>query len=138
MNTHFTNRAKPNHLLDRTFAFDNDTWRVVEPLNFAADAAIVGDDKPLTINALIDAMRGGIDILYLACHGAMPKGKEPCLYLQNEDGTTAIVLASRRILESTAASTMRYPRGVRRPRPLNVPRENLTDRLLEVGHELEL
>ena len=29
MNTHFTNRVKPNHLLDRTFAFDNDTWRVV-------------------------------------------------------------------------------------------------------------
>ena len=58
------------------------------------DAGVVGSNKPLTINALIDAMRGGADILYLVCHGAMPKGKEPCLFLQDDEGKTAIVTAN--------------------------------------------
>lgn len=57
------------------------------------DTAVAGKDSPLTINALIEALRGGVDILYLVSHGAMPKGKEPCLFLQDEEGKTARVLA---------------------------------------------
>ncbi|QQS47814.1 MAG: CHAT domain-containing protein [Acidobacteriota bacterium] len=52
-------------------------------------------DKPLTLNNLVEVMRGGIDILYLVSHGAMPKGKEPCLFLQNEEGKTARVTAGQ-------------------------------------------
>lgn len=55
---------------------------------------IAGDDRPLTLDLLIDKLRGGIDILYLVCHGAMPKGKEPCLFLQNDEGQTVRVTAN--------------------------------------------
>jgi len=55
------------------------------------ESDIVG--QPLTLDNLVAAMRGGVDILYLVCHGAMPKGKEPCLFLQNDDGKTARVMA---------------------------------------------
>lgn len=58
------------------------------------EAIVAGSDKPLTIDNLINALREGVDILYLVCHGAMPKGKEPCLFLQNEEGETARVTAN--------------------------------------------
>ncbi len=70
------------------------------------EARVAGNDKPLTLNALVDEIRQGVDILYLVCHGAMPKGKEPCLFLQNEEGKTARVMASdlaERINELTEA-----------------------------------
>jgi hypothetical protein len=70
------------------------------------EARVAGNDRPLTLNNLIDAMRGGVDILYLVCHGVMPKGKEPCLFLQNEEGMTVRVTAgdlANRIHELTEA-----------------------------------
>jgi len=54
----------------------------------------VGEDLPLTLPGLIAAIRPGIDILYLVCHGALPKGEAPCLFLQDEQGKTARVLAN--------------------------------------------
>ncbi|MGE0101063.1 MAG: CHAT domain-containing protein [Blastocatellales bacterium] len=57
------------------------------------EADVVGHDKPLTLQNLVGAMRDGVDILYLVCHGAMPKGKEPCLFLQSDDGKTSRVMA---------------------------------------------
>ncbi|MBK9315433.1 MAG: CHAT domain-containing protein [Acidobacteria bacterium] len=70
------------------------------------EAGVAGSDNPLTLNHLVDAIRQGVDILYLVCHGAMPKGKEPCLFLQNEEGKTVRVMASdlaERISELTEA-----------------------------------
>ncbi len=57
-------------------------------------ATVVGLDQPLTLVRLMDAIRQGTDVLYLVCHGAMPKGQEPCLYLQKEEGNIEVVLAS--------------------------------------------
>jgi len=52
-------------------------------------ATAVGEDRPLTLASLIEAIRQGSDVLYLVCHGAMPKGEAPCLFLQDEHGKTA-------------------------------------------------
>ena len=49
------------------------------------------DGDPLTLERLIDGLRGGVDILYLVCHGGLT-AKGPLLYLQAEDGTA---MASR-------------------------------------------
>lgn len=57
-------------------------------------AAIGSKDQPLTINRLIDALRQGVDILYLACHGTIPKGQEPYLIFQNDVGEATPVTAS--------------------------------------------
>jgi hypothetical protein len=57
-------------------------------------ANTVGEDLPLTLSSLIAAIRPGIDILYLVCHGAMPKGEAPCLFLQDEQGKTSRVMAN--------------------------------------------
>ncbi len=48
----------------------------------------------MTLDRLVDGIREGVDVLYLVCHGAIPKGKEPCVYLQNAEGETAVVAAS--------------------------------------------
>ena len=56
-------------------------------------AIVVGEDAPLTLASLIEAIRQGSDVLYLVCHGAMPKGSAPCLFLQDEEGKTARVMA---------------------------------------------
>jgi hypothetical protein len=57
-------------------------------------ATTVGEELPLTLSSLIAAVRPGIDILYLVCHGAMPRGEAPCLFLQDEQGKTARVMAN--------------------------------------------
>jgi CHAT domain/SIR2-like domain len=49
---------------------------------------VAGQDAgdPLTLDRLVDGLRGGVDVLYLVCHGGLaPKG--PLLYLQDADGT---------------------------------------------------
>jgi hypothetical protein len=57
-------------------------------------ATTVGEGPPLTLVSLLEAIRQGTDVLYLVCHGAMPKGETPCLFLQDEQGKTARVMAS--------------------------------------------
>ena len=58
------------------------------------EATVLGENSALTLVRLTEAMRQGIDVLYLVCHGAMPKGEEPCLFLQDEQGHTARVMAN--------------------------------------------
>lgn len=60
------------------------------------DSLVSDPDAPtrVTLASLIDALRGGYDILYLVCHGAMlhradPPG--PYLWLEGEDGAAAHV-----------------------------------------------
>lgn len=58
------------------------------------DVSVLGQDQPVTLDALLDGMRQGMNLIYLVCHGAMPKGREPCLFLQDRQGATARALAS--------------------------------------------
>jgi len=44
----------------------------------------------VTLPAIVSALRGGADILYLVCHGALVEG-EPWLWLEDEAGGTARV-----------------------------------------------
>ncbi len=70
---------------------------------------VAGKDEPLTLDHLIDRLRDGIDILYLACHGAIAKrGNMPALYLQNADGTTAVTRGAD--LATRLADLARPPR----------------------------
>lgn len=55
-------------------------------------AEVVGKEDPLTLNTLVERLRDGIDILYLACHGALSRPDNlPALFLQKADGAAAIV-----------------------------------------------
>ena len=50
-------------------------------------------NEPVTLDCLIDRLRPGVDILYLVCHGSLPRNKEPYLFLQDQSGQTAPTLA---------------------------------------------
>lgn len=52
----------------------------------------LGNAEPCTLTALIDKLRSGYDILYLAAHGTMAEGG-PRVWLQKEDGSAAITSA---------------------------------------------
>ncbi len=64
---------------------------------------VAGQDQPLTLDHLAsrlrrgDGRRGngrrGVDVLYLACHGAISRRGVAALYLQNADGSTAVTRA---------------------------------------------
>jgi hypothetical protein len=50
----------------------------------------------VTLDRLVEEMSGGVDILYLVCHGAMKRKvlqavEEPSLWLEKEDGNSAVV-----------------------------------------------
>ncbi len=55
---------------------------------------VAGDGEPLTLDHLVSRLRDGVDVLYLACHGAISRRGVPALYLQNADATTAITRGS--------------------------------------------
>lgn len=55
---------------------------------------VIGQGEPLTLNRLVDAIRQGVDVLYLVCHGEMSRKMVPSLLLQGEDGKTAKVTAN--------------------------------------------
>jgi hypothetical protein len=55
---------------------------------------VLGKDQPVTLDALTEGIRQGVDLVYLVCHGAMPNGQEPTLFLQTKHGMAAPVSAS--------------------------------------------
>lgn len=55
---------------------------------------VLAEKAPLTLVSLINAIKQGSDVVYLVCHGAMPTGAAPCLFLQDEQGNTAGVTAN--------------------------------------------
>ena len=59
----------------------------------AVPVAELGSAEPCTLNALMDKLRDGVDILYLAAHGTAGAGGEPRIWLQGEDGKAAITSA---------------------------------------------
>ena len=55
--------------------------------------AELGAAEPCTLNALMQKLRDGVDILYLAAHGTAGAGGEPRIWLQSDDGKAAITTA---------------------------------------------
>ncbi len=55
---------------------------------------VAGEEEPLALDHLVARLRDGIDVLYLACHGAISSHGVPALYLQKADGTTAVTRGS--------------------------------------------
>ncbi|MCP4654166.1 MAG: CHAT domain-containing protein [bacterium] len=53
------------------------------------DVEVLGRDQPLSVEGLVERLRGGVDVLYLVCHGALIR-QVPRLYLQNDDGEVAV------------------------------------------------
>jgi CHAT domain/SIR2-like domain len=51
--------------------------------------SVLGEEEPLTLDRLMARLREGVDLLYLACHGALVRGKTPYLFLQDEEGNVA-------------------------------------------------
>jgi hypothetical protein len=47
---------------------------------------VLGQEQPLTIDALTDALRSGVAILYLVAHGALDRAQGPILFLQDDAG----------------------------------------------------
>jgi hypothetical protein len=50
------------------------------------EARVLGQDGPLTLDALHAALREGTDVLYLIAHGALDSVQGPVLFLQGKDG----------------------------------------------------
>lgn len=70
---------------------DAEIERAASSLDFTT-VKTLGNEGPLTLKALIDAMVDAPDIVYLACHGFVHRGA-PHLLLQDEDGSAKPVKA---------------------------------------------
>ena len=55
--------------------------------------AELGSAEPCTLDLMIEKLRDGVDILYLAAHGTSGAGGEPRIWLQAADGNAAITSA---------------------------------------------
>ena len=88
--------SAPNNLAEYRLADVDKAGEIARARDALAGirATAVGEDLPLTLVSLIEAIRQGGDVLYLVCHGAMPKGESPCLFLQDEQGKTFHVMAN--------------------------------------------
>lgn len=64
---------------------DGEIHRAQAALN-GISLTIAGQKQPLTLNALDQMLRSGVDLLYLVCHGALINYQEPYLFLQDEAG----------------------------------------------------
>ena len=71
------------------------------------ETVALGRDESFTVERFEQRLRDGADLVYLVCHGHLKRGKEPWLYLQNEDGTTGPVKGSD--LAGRIASLPRRP-----------------------------
>lgn len=65
----------------------------------------IGRTDPCTLNALLEPLREGYDILYLAAHGTFGEGG-PRLWLQKDDGTAALTPADELV---TRIRELRHP-----------------------------
>ncbi len=79
--------ASPSDLAESNLAdvdIEGEIARAREALA-GIQATIIGNDRPLTLNRLIDAIRQGADILYLICNGEIARRTGPCLLMQQEE-----------------------------------------------------
>lgn len=86
--------AAPNDI-DRyklaTVDLDGEVARVGAALQ-GIPTQVVGQQQPLTVDALTEALRAGVDILYLVAHGTLNRARGPALFLQDADGRTKTIL----------------------------------------------
>ena len=87
--------AAPNDTADFDLATVDKAGEIARAREALAglNVTVVGEDTPLTPGRLIEAIRKGSNIVYLVCHGKLPNERPACLYLQNEQGNTAPVVA---------------------------------------------
>ncbi len=74
------------------------------------ETAVLGDspDNPVTLTALIDEIRKGVDIVYLVCHGSFPADNVARLYLQKPNGD--FIAEESRALAQAFATLQQPPR----------------------------
>jgi hypothetical protein len=88
--------APSNHAIvqpRRTWTSTGEVERAQQAL-VDTSVTIVGKDQPLTLEHLKAALRAGVDIVYLVCHGGFTTAIEPFLYLQDLAGLVAPVKAA--------------------------------------------
>jgi CHAT domain/SIR2-like domain len=83
--------SNPTNLRDQDLApvdVDREVARASKHLK-GIEIEVAGKDAPLTLDRLIERLRGGVDILYLVCHGALVGKSGSRLWLQKETGEIA-------------------------------------------------
>lgn len=88
--------AAPSNVADYGLApvdLDGEVARITEALA-GIDVTVLGKAGPLTLDRLVEALRAGVDVVYLACHGTLTRQSEPILFLQDERGAAAPVKGS--------------------------------------------
>lgn len=106
--------ANPNDLSKRNLApvdVAGEQQRAAAGLGGAMQITNLADPNTpgkVTLNAIIDALRAGCDIFYLACHGMLVDG-EPWLFLENDDGSTARV-AGNDLVQRLRSDLLEGPR----------------------------
>lgn len=86
--------SNPSNLQDYKLAevdVPGELKRAREALDNISTAEL-GDKEKCTLNNIMNALRDGIDILYLATHGTVVNG-EPRIWLEDDDGKAAITSA---------------------------------------------
>ncbi len=83
--------AAPSDLASYQLAAVEREGEIDRALTALEGVAVKVAGEPLTLERLADDLRGGVDVLYLVCHGALNRTGEPALFLQNVGGTTAMV-----------------------------------------------
>ncbi len=85
---------------------DGEVARVKTMLADVAVTVLGGPGDPFTVTRLIDALRDGVDILYLVSHGMFNRSTgTPALVLQNSDETPVIVKAEELTTRITELQT---------------------------------
>ncbi len=103
--------AAPSNLEDYRLA-PIDAAAEVERIRGSAagiQMTVVGLEEPLTLAALMTALRAGVDLLYLVAHGTLSRLNEPVLFLQDAAGRAAPVPGQEfaaRVSELTEAPRM--------------------------------
>ncbi|HRI66625.1 MAG TPA: CHAT domain-containing protein [Polyangium sp.] len=73
--------------------FNGESSRIQAVLEGLTIRTLGGPGAPLTLDRLIEALRDGVDIVYLVCHGMFgAKSGAPALILQDDAGEAKVVL----------------------------------------------
>jgi hypothetical protein len=91
-----TAASNPSNLKDYKLAevdAPGELRRAREALGTIPVTELGGGKAKCTLNNLVNALREGVDILYLAAHGTVANG-EPRIWLETDDGTAAITSAN--------------------------------------------
>lgn len=89
--------------------FEGEVARIRRALGGITVHTLGGPGSPLTLDRLVDALRGGVDIVYLVSHGVFGRSTgRPALIFQDDAGETAVIKG-----EDLAARIAELQRGPR-------------------------